>query len=74
MQIISGIVKEHGPKLNDDLLMDVLLEDSEEALKDIAKYQSHLIKTYISNRMWQNEFDSFVKTRCWLVADWAMKL
>ena len=51
IRVFTALVNEHGPKLGDSLSMDIMLEDTESAVKDIVQYQAHLIKTFISNKI-----------------------
>ena len=72
--VFSGLIAEYVNTLDCEIKKDIVLEDSEEALKNIAKYQAHLVKAFIQKELWVTRFENLDEKVIFVTCDWSQKL
>ena len=73
MDIFMALVTNHVETLEDEIKIDQLLEDVEQALKNIMKYKMDLVKAWIQRYEFQRKFEMLDETCVYITMDWSMK-
>lgn len=72
--VFCGLLAEYSNTIECEIKRDILLEDTEEALKNIARYQSHLVKAFIQKDAWMKRFEELDEANIFVTSDWSQKM